>query len=147
MGFYDTDIYQSLIIQPQLWLEKVLTRALQLTLTPCEIKVSTILVWPFSTAVRSCLSFCDISRGGILCFTRYIGKLILNTFFFYSVLFLRYTWSNGFYQTSCKLVKISLSIASTVVVFDKIKKINIFLIEYVINVLPFDRFFYSLIAV
>lgn len=42
---------------------------------------------------------------------------------------------------------ISLSIASTVVVFDKIKKINIFLIEYVINVLPFDRFFYSLIAV
>lgn len=68
-------------------------------------------------------------------------------FFFYSVLFLRYTWSNGFYQTCCKLVKISLSIASTVVVFDKIKKINIFLIEYVINVLPFDRFFYSLIAV
>lgn len=42
---------------------------------------------------------------------------------------------------------ISLSIASTVVVFDKIKKINIFLIEYVIIVLPFDRFFYSLIAV
>lgn len=41
----------------------------------------------------------------------------------------------------------TLSIASTVVVFDKIKKINIFLIEYVINVLPFDRFFYSLIAV
>lgn len=62
MGFYDTDIYQGLIIQPQLWLEKVLTRALQLTVTPCEIKVSTILVWPFSTAVRSCLSFCDISR-------------------------------------------------------------------------------------
>lgn len=75
MGFYDTDIYQSLIIQPQLWLEKVLTRALQLTHTPCEIRVSIILVWAFSTATRSCLSFSDISWGGILCFTRYIDKL------------------------------------------------------------------------
>lgn len=146
MGFYDTDIYQGLIIQPQLWLEKVLTRALQLTVTPCEIKVSTILVWPFSTAVRSCLSFCDISRGGILCFTRYIGKLILNTFS--SILFYFYVYMVKWFLPYLLQTSENISLyRSTVVVFDKIKKINIFLIEYVINVLPFDRFFYSLIAV